>query len=376
MMVRNVKKALFIIMAMIMMTVFCRAEESYDSLYRQLGVEKLYQTVPEQAAEMVNDIGLSDLSIGGILSLEPRELWRMIREQLGQAALKYKRELFSVMAAVLLSALTTAFSDSGRISVVFSLICVLTVVSLLCRPVVSQMNDCCEAVRAVSGFMLGYIPVFASAAAASGAGMSAAAYQLPVMAAAQIMSQLANGFFLPLLQSYMLLVLGGAIGESSSLRHLSEPLKKLISWSLALAATMFSGILAVQSVFSRAADGVFTKTAKFLIGSFVPVIGGALAEAASAMQSSIIMIKAGLGGFGILVVTLSFLKPLCEVVALRIVIYSAQTAAKILSAGQIEAILAGFANVVSVMQALLLSVLSVLLISTAIMLSVGGGIVA
>lgn len=371
--VRNVKRLFFVIAAVMLMTVFCRADDSYDSVYRRFGADKLYETVPEQAAETAEDIGLDSLSIGEILSLEPNRLWREVKNRLALSFAQYKRELFSITAAVLLSALTAAFSDSERLSAVFTMICALAVTTLLCQPVISQMNDCCESVRAASVFMLGYIPVFASAAAASGSVMSAAAYQFPVMAAAEIISQLSRGFFLPLLQSYMLIVLGGSIGENNRLRLLGEPLKKLINWSLALTATAFSGLLAVQNIFSHAADGAFTKTAKFLIGSFVPVIGGALAEAASAMQSSIIMIKAGLGGFGILVVLLSFLKPLCELLALRAVIYLARTAAKILLAGQIEGVLAGFYDITSVMQALLLSVMSVLLISTAIMLSTGGG---
>jgi len=372
-MVRNVKKLIFIILAVMLMTTCCFADSDFGSLYEQFGADELIESVPEQATDLAEEMGLGELSVGEILSLSPSQFWRLLKRQFFIAAKELKRELFSVLAAVLLASVVSAASQQERLTAVFKLICVLIVTSLLCRPVISQMSDCCEAIRGVSLFMLSYIPVFAAASAASGAVMSAAAYQLPVMAAAQLISQLSNSFFLPLMQSYMLLVLACSIGENKGLKSLAETLKKLINWSLALITTVFSGLLSLQSIFSHAADGAAAKTTKFLVGSFVPVIGSALSDAVFAMQGSLRVIKAGLGSFGILAVLLSFIAPLTGVLALRAVIWLAQSAAQFLSAGEIEGILAGFSNMMSIMQALLLSVMTVMLISTAHMLSLGGG---
>lgn len=370
----NVKRIIFFIAAIILMNVCCFADTAYDSLYEQLKIEELVDSVPQQGAEAAAAIGLEDFSFGEILSLEPEQFWLLAREQFVSAITGYRREIFSIVVTVLLSAAVSVCCDDEKTALVFRLICVLVVTSLLCAPVIEQMVNCCEAIKGVALFMLSYIPVFASAAAASGAMMSAAAYQLPVMAAAQLISQLSMGFFLPLMQSYMLLTLGSTISNNKGLRSLCDSLKKLINWSLALVTTAFSGLLTLQSVFSHAADGAYSKTAKFLVGSFVPVIGGALSDAVSAMQGSVRVIKAGLGGFGVLAVTLSLSGPLIGVLALRAVIWLALTTTGFLPTEQIEGILTGFSNIMSIMQAILLSVLSVLLISTAIMLSIGGEI--
>lgn len=356
-----------------LMTVCCYAENDIEAIYDELGADEIIENVPESARDLAQEMGMEKLSFGELLTLSPEGFWKMIKRQFFAAAAERKRELFSMLAAVLLSAVVSA-ADKQRLTAVFRLICVLIVTSLLCRPVIACISECCEAVRAASMFMLSYIPVFAAASAASGAVMSAAAYQLPVMAAAQLISQLSNSFFLPLMQSYMLLALACAAGENKGLKSLAETLKKLINWSLALIVTAFSGLLTLQSVFTHSADGAAAKTTKFLVGSFVPVIGSALSDAVSAMQGSLRVIKAGLGSFGILAVTLTFIAPLMGVLALRLVIWLAQTAAKFLSAGQIEGILAGFSNIMSITQALLLSVMTVMLISTAIMLSLGGAI--
>ena len=54
-------------------------------------------------------------------------------------------------------------------------------------------------------------------------------------------------------------------------------------------------------------DTVASKAAKFLIGSVVPVVGGALSDAFGATQGYLRLLKATVGVFGILIALMTFL---------------------------------------------------------------------
>ncbi|MPN28456.1 hypothetical protein SDC9_175898 [bioreactor metagenome] len=137
--------------------------------------------------------------------------------------------------------------------------------------------------------------------------------------------------------------------------------------------TIFTGLLSLQSFLSAAADGAAVKTAKFLVGSFIPVVGSVLTDALSAMQGSLHIIKASVGSFGILVAVLTFLPVLLHITVLRAVVAIASITGEMLSVTPVKGILSGFSNLLSIMTAILLSMMMLLVISTAVMLSLTGG---
>lgn len=366
------KKLIFAALAAAVMTVCCFADSVTDELYEQLDIDGLIQAIPQQAADAAEQLGLEDFSPGELLTLSPGEFFGLIKREIFDAVSQYKRELLSVISAVLLAAILSVLGQESQTAGVFRLICVLTVTAILGRPVTQCMLRGCETVSSAAVFMLSYIPVYASAAAANQAAMSAMAYQTLVMAAAQVISQLSAMVFLPLLQSYMLLVIAASVSGSKGIASLLGTVKKVINWGLVFVTTAFSGLLSIQSIFGAAADGAAAKTAKFLVGSFVPVVGSALSDALMVMQSSLRVIKAGIGGFGIIVAVLTFLPVLASVLALRAVVWLAEISAQLLPSGEISGALSGFSNLLSILMALLLSVMMLLVISTAIMFSLGG----
>ena len=136
-----------------------------------------------------------------------------------------------------------------------------------------------------------------------------------------------------------------------------------------MSLTVFSGFLSIQSSITSAADGAHTKTANFLAGSFVPIIGGAFSDALSAMQGSVQIIKTTVGGFGIAAVLLAFAPILVKLTVFRAAIWLCKIIGEILSAEQASGILSSFGDVLSVVLALVLCVMMIFIISTAIMMN-------
>ena len=121
-----------------------------------------------------------------------------------------------------------------------------------------------------------------------------------------------------------------------------------------------------------AADGAAVKTTKFLVGTFVPVLGGASSDAMSSAQGCIKLIKATVGSFVIFISAMIFLPLLMRVVVLKAVVSLSQAAGEVLGVRETGAILGGFNNALTVLLALLMSMCLLMVITTAVMLIAGG----
>ncbi len=371
------KRLVFVVFIILLLTTHSLAVSPVEELADQLGLELLQRQVPpaaqELADELSDELSLGDLSMGKALSLPPKALWNLMTRHAAQTVAAYKKEMLSILAAVLLCAVLSVLGEKTQASSVFGLIGVLSITAILSGPVLECLALGAESIRACAQFMLVYIPIYATVVATGGAPATAAVYHTVLMIAAQTVSQLAAGVFLPLTQSYMMLSLAGGIGQNGGIMMTSGAIKKLINWGLVLAMTAFTGLLSLQSFLGSAADGAAVKTAKFLVGSFIPVVGSVLTDALSAMQGSLQIIKASVGSFGILVAVLTFLPVLLRITVLRAVVSIAAITGEMLSVSPVKGILTGFSNLLSIMTAILLSMMLLLVISTAIMLSLTGG---
>ena len=80
------------------------------------------------------------------------------------------------------------------------------------------------------------------------------------------------------------MTLVSAINPSLDLGSLAESVKKLVIWVLGIVMTLFTGLLSIQSFAGAAADNLSARAVKFAASSFIPVIGGSVSEAYSAVK--------------------------------------------------------------------------------------------
>lgn len=95
----------------------------------------------------------------------------------------------------------------------------------------------------------------------------------------------------------------GIINTMSSrirLNNFNKLIKLFSKWILAGALTLFSGVNAIYGFCTPTIDSVGMKTAKFAIGSIIPVVGGFLAESMETVISGAHLIKNAVGTAGII----------------------------------------------------------------------------
>lgn len=149
--------------------------------------------------------------------------------------------------------------------------------------------------------------------------------------------------------------------------------QKTVTVTLGFLSTVFVGLLSIKGLLAGAADSAAAKGAKFLIGSFVPVVGGAVSDALGSIVSSLSLVRGATGAFGILAVLLIALPVFAELLLWLLTLNLCAIGADLFGQGKASALLRSVASALVILGAILLFNAVLLIISTALMLSVKSG---
>ena len=164
---------------------------------------------------------------------------------------------------------------------VYEFVCALAAVGVLTEPLCRSFAAVESALTQGAEFMMLFVPVFAGILAASGTLSGAVAYQTAVVLLADSVMQLITRVLLPLCTMGFSLAIVDAVSPSVSVGGLLRLSRKCTTWILGLLMTVFLGVLSMQNWLGSSVDTAASKTTKYVIANFVPVVGSAVSDALS-----------------------------------------------------------------------------------------------
>jgi len=347
-----------------------------DEQLDALGKKELMQQVPEDARELMEETGQYDLSVENLLNLSPRgffgALWTMFLQQLKKPLVILSSVLGVIVLCSLLGGLQTTDGEN-TLSPVFSTVSVLCILTAISAPILDCIVDTAKAIQQASIFMLSFIPMFAAALTASGQPITGATYNVFLFATCQVVSQVVSRTLIPLMGVYLAFCIVSPMAPNLNISSAASTIKSLVSWALGLIVTIFVGLLSVQTMVAQSADSVSVRTTKFLIGSFVPVVGSALSEAYTAAQGCLRLLKTSLGAYGILVAVMTFLPILLQTVIWYLITNVAVIGSDILGVSKVSMILKSCGSVLAVLLAIILCYALLIIVSTTVVILTGMG---
>lgn len=252
------------------------------------------------------------------------------------------------------------------------LICCAGAFMLLAAPVLQLTTEFCSRIATWRSYLVSFIPVYAAVLSASGQPTGAALYGgfflTLVTALANCLEQLAE----PLLRCFLAVAAAGAISGSSEAAAVSGFLGNALQKAVKLAASAFTIILGMQRFFSASVDAAALKAGKAL-GSTVPVIGQTLTAAAESILAAGAVLKAGLGFAVVAVIGAEFLPFYLRTLLNLICIEGGVLMAKTLGLHACAQMLHCAAKGLETLSALAALFFSMIVVSSALMMSVGGG---
>ncbi|WP_170007621.1 stage III sporulation protein AE [Bacillus fonticola] len=209
--------------------------------------------------------------------------------------------------SIFLQTLQSAF-ESGTVSKVAYAIVYMVLIIIALNSFKIAMDYASDAITTMIHFTIAMIPLLLALIASAGGFVSAAFFHPVIIFLMNTSGFFINTVILPLLFLSALLGIVSTLSEQHKVTQLAQLLK---TWSIGLLAifmTVFLGVISVQGATAAVTDGLALRTAKFVTGNFIPVVGRMFTDAADTVINASVLLKntVGLAGVVILLVIVAF----------------------------------------------------------------------
>lgn len=220
--------------------------------------------------------------------------------------------------SVFLQSLHNAFEQGAVSKVAYSIVfMVLIIIALNSFRVASEYAI--EAIDTMSQFILALLPLLLALIATSG-GVTSAGFFHPVLVfLVNISSLIIKNAVLPLLFLSTVLSIVNTLNGQLKVSQLAGLLKKASITVLGIFITILLGVISLQGTAAAVADGVAIKTAKFVTGNFIPIVGRMFTDAADTVLSASLVLKNTLGIAGLLLVILIAAFPALKILVISFI---------------------------------------------------------
>lgn len=284
----------------------------------------------EELAGMGNALGISNLSVGEIISkLINREPLFHVDKIIEGFAGYFLGELYSavylgiqIVAVCILMALmtniTNAFGNSAA-STIGAMACSCVVIAM-CLFNLRDVYQLCEStVSNMALFMQVLIPILLPLIISIGGLSSGGILSPSIITSVVLFTTLIQKLILPLLFSSCIFILGNSLTDRDYVKKLAMLLRSAAIFIVGFLVTIFSSLTAIQGLVTKSADGMLIKTAKFSVDNLIPIVGGFAADSLEMVLNCTTIIKNSIGIFGLIVIILMLSMPLIKVLAVAFV---------------------------------------------------------
>lgn len=248
------------------------------------------------------------LSLPEVLGGLWRFLWREIVLNLNLLG----KLLFLAVVAAILKNLERAFASESIASLTQTVVC-MALITIAMQSFSVAVGLGRQTVNSLVEFILAIIPLLLTLLASLGSLASAAIFRPLIIFAVNFFAALIRDFVFPLIFLTTILAIANHISPRVTVGKLSDLLKNVSVWTMGLSLTIFTGLLAVHGVASSVGDAVTIRTAKFLTGAFLPVVGGMLTDAVETVASATLILKNSLHVVGLIYIFYLVAFPLLKV---------------------------------------------------------------
>ncbi|GEN32828.1 stage III sporulation protein AE [Aneurinibacillus danicus] len=223
--------------------------------------------------------------------------------------------LIITVFAMVLETLQTAF-EKNTVSTVAYAISYLVLIILAINSFRVAIDFAQGAIHDMVGFMLALMPLILALLASTGGVTSAALFHPMIVFLVNISGTLISTIVFPLLFLSAILSIVSSFSVKYQLTRLAHLLRTVSLGLMGSFLTIFLAVLSLQGAAAAVADGVAIRTAKYIAGNFVPVVGRVFADAADTVVGASLLVKNAVGMAGVLILLLLVAFPALKILIL------------------------------------------------------------
>ncbi len=267
-------------------------------------------------------INLQELVVGfvkGELEISWGEIAKTILRYLGKEVTANFSLLGQIIILAVISAVLSIFHQSfssKTISNTANILIFLIISILILQAFQVAIQIGVDAIDSMVSFMQALLPILLSLLVSMGALTSAAIFHPLTLVIMTALSTAIKFIIFPMIFLSVVLNIVTRINQDFSLSRLAGLFKEISMGMLGLMFMLFIGGLLLQGGAAAITDSLSLRTAKYLTGTFVPVIGGIFSDAVDLIVSCSLIIKNALNFFGMIVIIIIIAYPIIKLIAL------------------------------------------------------------
>ncbi len=293
------KRIIFLLLLLPVLTAQAHADDVYTKAAEGYGTQAVEDAVPES----VRDIS-GDLSVDGSYDTQSalERLWRSFADKILSSVKSEIKTVFVLVGISFACALCGALCSDRMSEKMIGTAACAAVVYLTVNGTESVLKTAENALVELSDYSRAALPVIFTASAASGAALSAPSRYAAVCLALDVMMSAARGVIIPIICTYLALSISAGVFPEPFVRTAAQFTKKAGVTIMTVMTIVFSAYIGVTGLVSGSMDVVAVKTAKTVISTSLPVVGGIISDAASTVLSAASVVKNSSGVFSLVVV--------------------------------------------------------------------------
>ncbi len=219
----------------------------------------------------------------------------------------------------MIDGLSSSFMNKGTTEIIY-FVCYSAIIVIITGSVGVLLADVVKTCNTMFDLMAMTFPILLTLMTALGGVVSVSAYK-PLMAVLTgTIGGIITKFVIPCFIVSIVFAIAGSLSKNIKLDKMTKSVKSVGEFVLGLIFSLFTTFVTLEGITGSVIDGISVKSAKFAIGSYVPVLGGYLSEGFDLVLASCVLIKNALGFTGIIVMLLIVIAPIIKIAVFSIVL--------------------------------------------------------
>ncbi|MFC4808383.1 stage III sporulation protein AE [Paenibacillus sp. GCM10023250] len=176
-----------------------------------------------------------------------------------------------------------------------------------------------DAITGMIQFMMAMVPLLLTLLATMGSMVTVTVLHPLIVFMIHAVGSVIYTIVFPLLFFSAVLHIASALSDRFKVTQLANVLRNVGVGLMGVMLTVFLGVISVQGATGSVADGVTMRTAKFVTGNFVPVIGRTFSDAADTVLSASMIVKNAIGIAGVVIILFLCAFPAVKIITLALI---------------------------------------------------------
>ncbi|MFK7697197.1 stage III sporulation protein AE [Paenibacillus sp. HJGM_3] len=176
-----------------------------------------------------------------------------------------------------------------------------------------------NAIESMIHFMVAVIPLLLALLASMGNVVTVTVMHPLIIFMIHTIGTLIYTIVFPLLFFSTLLHIVSSVNDKYKVTNLANLLRNVSVGLLGVVVTVFLGVISVQGGTGAVTDGVTLRTAKYITGNFVPVVGRMFSDASDTVIGASLLVKNAVGIAGVVIIVFLCAFPALKILTLALI---------------------------------------------------------